>query len=88
MFSLNEKKSWEEAVRHLNVAADAYDDVIHIVPDFPDAGGRDPPLAQTRPHDMSAFHHSNLGVAHLERAREAAAEVDKMEATTRAAMST
>ena len=63
------------------MAADAYDDVVHVVPDFPDVGGRGPPLAQTRPHDMSTFHHCNLGVAHLGRAREVAAEVERMETT-------
>eukprot|EP00904_Undaria_pinnatifida_P013165 jgi/Undpi1/897/HiC_scaffold_10.g04361.m1 len=74
--------AWEEAVRHLNVAAEAYDDLINIVPDFPSAEGLGPPLAQTRPHDMSTFHHSNLGVAHLARAREVAAEAERRMANT------
>lgn len=58
------------------MAANAYDDAIHIVPDFPDASGRGPPLAKTRPHDTDAFHHTALGVAHLQMAREVDSELD------------
>lgn len=73
----NEKQDWKEAARLLDVAATAYDDAIHAVPDFPDPGtGEGPPLAKTRPHDMDSFHHVNLGVAHLRGGREASAEIE------------
>lgn len=50
-----------------------------MVPDFPDPdSGGGPPLAETRPHDMHAFHHVNLGVAHLQAAREASSELEAM----------
>lgn len=68
-------KDLEEAVRYLNVAASAYDDAIYAVPDFPDEEGNGPPIAQTRPHDTGPFHHTNLGMAHLQRAREIAAVI-------------
>lgn len=60
-------------MQHLTVAAEAYDDAIHVVPDFPDTEGRGAPLALARPHDTDTFHHRNLGLAHLQRAREVAA---------------
>lgn len=66
-------------MQHLNVAANEYDDAIHAVPDFPNPAGRGPPLAKTRPHDMDAFHHTNLGMAHLQKAREVAMELEDLE---------
>lgn len=77
--SVRHYKDWEAAARFLNVAADAYDGAIHVVPDFPGPDGEGPPLAKTRPHDMVSFHHVNLGVAHLHGAREAATEMQDME---------
>lgn len=80
------RKDWKEAVRHLNVAAEAYDDAVHIVPDFPEPdprGGMEQgaPLVQTRPHDMQTFHHENLGMAHLQRARDLKADLCIMRKT-------
>ncbi|CAM9596625.1 unnamed protein product [Ectocarpus fasciculatus] len=69
---------WEEAARLLNVAAEAYEDIVHVVPDFPDVAGAGPPLAKTRPHDMDTFHHVNLAMAHLQGARKVAIEIDDM----------
>lgn len=75
----HKEQDWQEAARFLNVAADAYDGAIHVVPDFPDLGsGEGPPLAKTRPHDMNSFHHVNLGVAHLRGGREASAEIEDL----------
>ncbi|CAM9407149.1 unnamed protein product, partial [Ectocarpus sp. 6 AP-2014] len=73
---------WEEAARLLNVAAEAYEDVVHVVPDFPDVAGEGPPLAKTRPHDMDTFHHVNLAMAHLRGARKVAIEIDDMTGKT------
>lgn len=75
----NKYQAWKEAAQFLGVAANAYDDAIHVVPDFPEAGsGEGPPLAKTRPHDMDSFHHVNLGVAHLRGGREASTEIEDM----------
>lgn len=75
-------QDWEEAARLLDIAANAYDGAIHVVPDFPDPAGEGedegPPLAKTRPHDTTTFHHVNLGVAHLQAARQAAAEMEDL----------
>lgn len=83
MTSVATGQDWEEAARLLDVAADAYDKAIHTVPDFPDPAGEGdhegPPLAQTRPHDMAAFHHVNLGMAHLQGARQTAAQMEALE---------
>lgn len=76
------EKDWEEAARLLNVAAEAYEDVVHVVPDFPDVAGEGPPLAKTRPHDMDTFHHVNLAMAHLQGARKVAIEIDDMTGKT------
>lgn len=72
-------KAWEEAVQHLNVAAQAYEDAIRVVPDFPDSVGQGPPLARTRAQDVHNFHHENLGVAHLQRARAITASIEELE---------
>lgn len=57
------------------MAAEEYHSVIYTVPDFPEpdpTGGMDrgSSLAHTRPHHMDTFHHENLGLGHLGRARE------------------
>ncbi|CAM9251020.1 unnamed protein product [Scytosiphon promiscuus] len=74
---------WQEAVRLLEIAADAYDRAIHTVADFPDPAGEGehegPPIAKARPHDMVTFHHVNLGMAHLQGARQAVAKVEDLE---------
>lgn len=64
------------------MAAEAYEDVVHVVPDFPDVAGEGPPLAKTRPHDMDTFHHVNLAMAHLQGARKVAIEIDDMTGKT------
>lgn len=79
-------------MRHLTVAAQEYDDDIHVVPDFPNidddktGGGthaqgtqqQTATLARMRPHDMDTFHHENLGMAHLQRARELVKDLEDM----------
>lgn len=80
------QQDWAEATKHLNVAAEAYEDATRFVPDFPEPdlrGGMEQgaPLAETRPHAMDTFHHEHLGLGHLERARELKSELDNMRKT-------
>lgn len=76
-------QDWEEATNYLNVAAEAYEDAIRFVPDFPEPGLKEgieqgAPLAETRPHAMDTLHHERLGMGHLEMARELKIELDNM----------